>query len=211
MKEGLRTSVCIQNPLEGQRESTRIERVFKDWREKKGKKKTNKNKRSLSYLQLRLLLSVIETYIHIHTQQSTSRRWRMPFFLAAFDRHFRCSWTWSSICSSSSSSSLSICPHHERGNGGIFRICSSHNTTHVEVVQVPHAVVKPLLCLIQTTLLKWAIPHSWVMTKTHEYHHIVKMLLGPLLLLLMFCCCCGCSASPLSAINKLLLSITAGS
>lgn len=110
MKEGLRTSVCIQNPLEGQRESTRIERVFKDWREKKGKKKTNKNKRSLSYLQLRLLLSVIETYIHIHTQQSTSRRWRMPFFFAAFDRHFRCSWTWSSICSSSSSSSLPFVP-----------------------------------------------------------------------------------------------------
>jgi hypothetical protein len=34
MKEGLRTSV-FKTPLEGQRESRRIERVFKDWREKK--------------------------------------------------------------------------------------------------------------------------------------------------------------------------------
>lgn len=80
----------------------------------------------------------------------------------------------------------SICPHHERGNGGIFRICSSHNTTHVEVVQVPHAVVKPLLCLIQTTLLKWAyLTHdedSWV--SSHRQNAAWTVVVVDVLLLL---------------------------
>jgi hypothetical protein len=55
----------------------------------------------------------------------------------------------------------------------------------VEVVQVPHAVVKPLLCLIQTTLLKWAY-------LTHESWRRLMSIITSSKCCLGRCCCCWC-------------------
>ncbi len=127
------------------------------------KKETNKNKRAFCIFKLRLLLSVIETYIHIHTQQSTSRRWRMPFFSLGFWSPFLLQLDlffhrlllqvfhlspprkrqWRNI------PHLFVAQHHTRGGCS----CSPRGS------QTPS-------CLIQTKLLKWPYltpdEDSWV-------------------------------------------------